>query len=108
MSFEVRWTAAAAADLDEIIDWITQNDSPTRAEHVLVRIESAVDSLKRYPQRGAHPPELLEIGLRDYRETFFKPYRIVYRVQGRQVFIHLVADGRRDLQSLLARRLLTG
>jgi len=29
-------------------------------------------------------------------------------VQGRQVFIHLVADGRRDLQSLLAGRLLTG
>jgi len=29
-------------------------------------------------------------------------------VQGRQVFIYLVADGRRDMQSLLARRLLAG
>jgi toxin ParE1/3/4 len=108
MSFEVRWTAAAAADLDEIIDWIAQNDSPARAEHVLERIESAVDSLKRYPERGSHPPELMEVGARDHRETFFKPYRILYRVEGRQVFIYLVADGRRDLQSLLARRLLTG
>lgn len=108
MSFEVRWTAAAAADLEEIIDWIARNDSSARADHVLERIESAVDSLKRYPERGGYPPELLEVGSRDYRETFFKPYRIVYRVQGRQVFIYLVADGRRDMQSLLARRLLVG
>lgn len=106
MSFEVRWTAGAAADLEEIIDWIEENDSPARAEHVLERIESAVDALARYPERGSYPPELLEIGSRDYRETFFKPYRIVYRVQGRQVFVYLVADGRRDMQSLLARRLL--
>jgi len=108
MSFEVRWTAAASADLEEIIDWIAENDSPARAEYVLARIESAVDSLRRYPQRGSYPPELVEIGSRDYRETFFKPYRIVYRVQARQVFIYLVADGRRDMQTLLARRLLTG
>lgn len=108
MSFEVRWTAAAAADLEEIIDWIAENDSPARAEYVLARIESAVKTLERYPERGAHPPELREIGSRDYRETFFKPYRIVYRVQGRQVFIYLVADGRRDMQTLLTRRLLSG
>jgi len=108
MSFEVRWTAAAAADLEEMVDWIARHDSSARADHVLERIESAVDSLKRYPERGAHPPELLEVGSRDYRETFFKPYRIVYRVQGRRVFIYLVADGRRDMQSLLARRLLAG
>jgi toxin ParE1/3/4 len=106
MSFEVRWTAAAAADLGEIIDWIAENDSPARAEHVLERIESAVGALARHPERGSYPPELLEVGSRDYRETFFKPYRIVYRMHGRQVFIYLVADGRRDMQSLLARRLL--
>jgi toxin ParE1/3/4 len=106
MSFEVRWTAAAAADLEEIIDWISQNDSPARAEYVLGRIESVVDALKRYPERGGYPPELLQVGTRDYRETFFKPYRIVYRVDGRHVFIYLVADGRRDMQALLSRRLL--
>jgi len=108
MSFEVRWTAPAAADLEEIIDWISEHDSPARAEHVLERIESTVDSLKRYPERGSHPPELLEVGSRDYRETFFKPYRILYRVIGQRVYVYLVADGRRDLQSLLSRRLLGG
>jgi toxin ParE1/3/4 len=48
------------------------------------------------------------LGIREYRETFFKPYRIVYHVEGARVFISLIADGRRDMQSLLARRLLAG
>jgi hypothetical protein len=37
-----------------------------------------------------------------------KPYRLIYRVVGQQVVIYLIADGRRDMQPLLARRLLGG
>jgi toxin ParE1/3/4 len=33
-------------------------------------------------------------------------FAMIYRVIGRQVFIYLNSDGRRDMQSLLARRLL--
>jgi toxin ParE1/3/4 len=33
---------------------------------------------------------------------------VIYRVFGDRVFIHLIADGRRDMQTLLARRLLGG
>lgn len=40
--------------------------------------------------------------------VFFKPYRLVYRVAGERVYVYLIADGRRDMQSLLARRLLAG
>lgn len=32
--------------------------------------------------------------------------RVIYRVVGKQVIIHLIADGRRDMQSVLGRRLL--
>lgn len=46
--------------------------------------------------------------IREYRETFFKPYRIVYHIDDARVFISLIADGRRDMRSLLARRLLAG
>jgi toxin ParE1/3/4 len=38
--------------------------------------------------------------------VFFQPYRVIYRVIDVRVFIILIADGRRDLQSLLAGRLL--
>ncbi len=106
--FEVRLTADAVRDLEEIVDWIARHDGPERAQHVLDRIRAAVDALKRLPERGAHPAELVALGIREYRETFFKPYRIVYHVDGARVFISLIADGRRDMQSLLARRLLAG
>jgi len=106
--FEVRLTADAVRDLEEIVDWIARHDGPERAQHVLDRIRAAVDALKRFPERGPHPAELVELGIREYRETFFKPYRIVYHVDGARVFISLIADGRRDMQSLLARRLLAG
>jgi len=44
--------------------------------------------------------------MRDYRETFFKPYRIIYSVEGTRVDVYMIADGRRDMQALLSRRLL--
>ena len=106
--FEVRMTADAARDLEDIVDWIVRHDGVGRARHVLERIQAAVDALRRFPERGPHPPELIVLGIREYRETFFQPYRIVYRVDGARVFISLVADGRRDMRALLARRLLAG
>lgn len=106
MTFAVRLTADALRDLEEIDDWISANDSPAKATHVLERIQAAIAALARFPERGAHPRELLAVGLREYRETYFKPYRIVYRVEGKLVIVYLVADGRRDMQGLLSARLL--
>ncbi|HDR16533.1 MAG TPA: hypothetical protein ENN79_13840, partial [Desulfobacteraceae bacterium] len=53
-----------------------------------------------------YPKELLALGIREYREIFFKPYRIIYRVMDKNVYVLLIADGRRDMQTLLQRRLL--
>lgn len=106
MPFEVVLTADAVGDLEEIGDWIATHDSAAKAGHVLERIEEIVLGLARFPERGPHPRELLDLGIREYRETFFKPYRIVYRIIGRRVYVYLVADGRRDFRTLLARRIL--
>ena len=108
MAFEVVLTEDAERDLDDIITYIAQDDSPRNAEHVLGRILDIADSLTVEPTRGSSPKELLELGDREYRQIFFKPYRLIYRVVEQQVVIYLIADGRRDLQSLLARRLLGG
>ena len=58
------------------------------------------------PHRGSHPRELFALGLREYRQNFFKPYRVIYRVVEPQMVIHLIADARCNMHSLLARRLL--
>jgi len=108
MSCSVSLTDDAATDLEELIEFIDAHDSPTSAERMPEKIEEALDSLDRNPERGAIPRELSAIGVREYRELFFKPYRIIYRVIGNDVLVLLIADGRKDMQSLLERRLLEG
>ncbi|MFO7818230.1 MAG: type II toxin-antitoxin system RelE/ParE family toxin [Thermodesulfobacteriota bacterium] len=71
-----------------------------------MQIDKILSSLSEFPKRGAYPKELLMLGIREYREIFFKPYRIIYRVVDENVYILLIADGRRDMQSLLQTRIL--
>jgi toxin ParE1/3/4 len=106
MRFEVLLTGDAQRDLEEISDYIAAHDTPANADHVLERIGKTLETLSSFPQRGNHPAELLALGIREYRQTFFKPYRMIYRVAGKRVYVYLIADGRRDMQSLLARRML--
>lgn len=103
--YKVIVTEHALLDLDDIAHYITLHDGPERAEQVGRHIERAYSSLSTLPHRGNHPRELLELGNRTFREIHFKPYRIVYRVLEREVVVLIVADGRRDMHALLARRL---
>ena len=106
MPFRVLLTNDAARDLEELYDYIALHDAPRKADYVLDQIEKAFSRLSEFPERGAYPKELLTLGIREYREIFFKPYRIIYRVMEKNVYVLLIVDGRRDMQSLLQRRLL--
>ncbi|MDR1854595.1 MAG: type II toxin-antitoxin system RelE/ParE family toxin [Azoarcus sp.] len=105
--YEVLLTAGAEQDLESIHDYIFHADSPANADAVQDRLLETVENLSSFPERGSHPKELLALGIKDYRQTFFKPYRVIYRISGKQVFVYLIVDGRRDMPSVLARRLLT-
>lgn len=106
MQCEVLLTDDASKDLEDLYDYIAGHDDRAQAEHVLDQIEEALKSIASFPERGPHPKELLALGIRDFRQTYFKPYRIIYRIDGRRIYVYLIVDGRRDMQSLLARRLL--
>ena len=106
MSFAVLLTDDALRDLEGVDDYIVAHDGPGKVEYVLGEIRDALLGLGDMPERGTFPKELLALGLKEYREIFFQPYRIIYRVFEKQVLIYIIADGRRDMESLLARRLL--
>lgn len=108
MPFTVQMPQHASRDFEELYDSIALNDAPGKADQVLARIEKVFDSPSETPQRGAYPRELLAMGIREFRELFFKPYRIISRGVGRNVYVLLIADGRRDFQALLQQRLLEG
>ena len=104
--FEVLLTEGAEQDLEAIYDYIADFDSPASANDVLDQLMEVVESLSLFPERGSYPKELLSLGIKEYRQALFKPYRLIYRVINNQVIIYLIADGRRDMQSVLERRLL--
>ena len=54
--------------------------------------------------RGAHVSELLDLGGSDFREVHFRPYRIIREVTDNEVHLYVIADGRRDMRTLLFRR----
>jgi toxin ParE1/3/4 len=104
--FEVLLTDGAEQDLEALHDYIAEFDCVANANYVLDELMAVVESLWKFPERGSYPKELVGLGIKEYRQTFFKPYRVIYRITGNQVIIYLIADGRRDMQSVLARRLL--
>lgn len=105
---EVVLTQDAEGDLEDLHAYIATYDSLQNADRVLDRLVEVAESLSTYPERGSIPKELRSLGIREYRQMFFKPYRLIYRVIDARVIVYLIADGRRDMQSLLARRLLGG
>ena len=106
MPFAVLLTNDAARDLEELYDYVALHDAPEKADYVLEQVERAFSTLSEFPERGAYPKELMALGVREYREIFFKPYRIIYRVIGKNIYVLLIVDGQRDMQTLLQRRLL--
>lgn len=106
MPFAVLLSEDAERDIEDIYRYIAENDAPGKAERVLIALEARCRGLSESPERGNVPKELVALGITEYRETRFKPYRIIYRVMGSTVVVYCVLDGRRDMQSLLQRRLL--
>lgn len=108
MPYEVSLTKDAERDLEEIYFYIAEHYSGDGANHLLERLIQATDPLRTAPQRGTYVQELRSLGILEYRQVFFKPYRLIHRVCAKQVVVYVIADGRRDMGSLLARRLLGG
>ena len=104
--FHVRLTDEVDQDLIDLFEYIARKDSVDNAWSVLEQLETLILSLHQQPERGHYPPELVERGVKDYREVHFKPYRVIYEVIGNHVVILGCFDGRRDMQLLLERRLL--
>jgi toxin ParE1/3/4 len=77
MLYEVSLTKDAERDLEEIYVYIAEHDSRASADHVLDQPLKATEALRTSPDRGSNVNELRSLGISEYRQIFFKPYRLI-------------------------------
>lgn len=106
VKFKVNILSSAEEDLFEIYQYVYFNDSEEKAEKLHSKLYEKCISLQEYPNRGNVPSELSLLGIDDFLDLNYKPYRIIYQIVEKVVFVHCVLDGRRDMQKLLQERLI--
>jgi toxin ParE1/3/4 len=106
MNHNVNVLIDAEEDLFELYRFLAEKEGVETADRIYKNIKDRCSSLAETPFKGHLPQELIEIGVKDYLEIHYKPYRIIYQVIGDDIYIHCILDGRRDMQTLLQERLL--
>jgi len=106
VEYDVLWADVARADLDDIANYIAEEDGIEIALEVVLRLEHKASKLVSMPKRGVIVPELLDIGVLQYRQLTERPWRILYRILGNTVHVVAIVDSRRDMVSFLMERLL--
>ncbi len=102
-NYAVRWTSAARADLEGIIGFIAE-DRLDAALHILEKLRKKALDLSNMPERGRLVPELKAQGIIIYREIIHAPWRIIYKITGKTVYVLAVLDSRRNLEDILLDR----
>ena len=93
MAHRVVWSAKAIADVEAIASYIAA-DSSSYASTVVRRILASTRSLGSFPFSGRMVPEFDEESL---REVFAYSYRVIYRVEEKEVVVAAVIHGKRTL-----------
>jgi toxin ParE1/3/4 len=103
--YKVEWASVAENDLKQIMNYVAA-ESPGTALHLFKKIRQKTSSLYTFPERGRIVPELQGQGIHIYRELIIAPWRIVYRISNRTVFVLSVIDSRQNVEDILLNRLI--
>ena len=106
-TYSIHLTRWAQQDLQDISQFLLhKTGQPQQVLAWLDELQNAINTLNSMPGRGHWVPEMLAAGMKTHRELSHPPYRIIYQTREHAVFVFTVIDSRRDLQSLLKKRLL--
>jgi len=102
--YKILWADVAEHDLLDNIEYIAI-DSPANALKILQKIKKMTSILYSLPERGRVVPELQDQGILTYREIVTAPWRIIYRISDKNVYVLSVLDARRNVEDILLKRL---
>ena len=90
---KIFWSPLAIDRSSEIVDYIAQ-DKPTAAEKWISTVFSKVEQLKASPEIGRIVPELNNA---QFREIIYGNYRIIYRIEKKQMSVLTIRHGKQIL-----------
>lgn len=108
MSFKVIWSEDASLDLLDIISYIKIHSGKGIAKEIYTRIKSKVDHIVDFPKAGILVPELVNIGVTDIYQIIVSPWKVYYKVIGNNILVLSVIDGRRNLEEILYKKIISG
>jgi plasmid stabilization system protein ParE len=94
MTYKVRITPEAEADLRSIGDYIVAQHAPEAGRRFIQSLRSRVAELKTFPQGFGMAPEAQGVGI-ELRQMIHGMYRVLYSVDEQTVTIHAVRHGAR-------------
>ena len=103
--YEVIWSYVAENDLRNIIEYIAK-DSPANASKVFKKIRQKASSLYILPERGRIVQELRDQGILQYRELIISPWRVIYRISEKSVYVLSILDSRQNVEDILLERFI--
>ncbi|MDI1277755.1 type II toxin-antitoxin system RelE/ParE family toxin [Methylobacter sp.] len=106
MNMKVVILESAEHDLKELKSYIVKNFSVETWQSTYDKIKAVIRNLKTFPHAGSIPEEFEKLNLSQYRQVISGMNRIIYEVRQDTLYIHIITDARRNLKSLLTRRLL--
>lgn len=104
--YKVQWASVAENDLKGIIEYIAE-DCLASAISVFEKIKEKALGLNQFPERGRIVPELKDQGIALYRELIFTPWRIIYRITDKKIYVLSVLDSRQNVEDILLKRFIT-
>jgi plasmid stabilization system protein ParE len=90
---KIIWSPLAIDRSSEIADYIAQ-DKPSAAEKWINTVFSKVEQLKSSPEIGRIVPELNNT---QFREIIYGNYRIIYRIEKKQISVLTIRHGKQIL-----------
>ena len=104
MNYKIVFLTSAEKDLKDIKSYIINNFSLATWQDTYSKLKDSVRNLKTFPFSGSIPEELERLNLTQYRQIISGMNRVIYEVRQKIIYIHIVADTRKDMNKLLTQR----
>ncbi|MGL6242955.1 type II toxin-antitoxin system RelE/ParE family toxin [Pseudomonas sp.] len=108
MSLKVVILQSAEIDLKELRTYLTKQFSTQTWQSTYTDLKTVIRNLGVQPYAGSIPEEIEKLNLSQYRQILSGMNRIIYEIRGQTVYVHIIADTRKSLPTLLMKRLLQG